>query len=141
MKVNREMLGRLQWKASFLLLFVCIKGVGSDSILCQFCRCWMCEGCSGIRGSLKEDSKFKCQRCANQQTCIAEDCLGTELDGQSLEIMENFCYFGDTVRARKSVLYSVITRIRSRWCKFRDLVPLIVSRGLPLGAKGRRYSA
>ena len=36
---------------------------------------------------------------------------------------------------------SVITRIKNGWCKFRDLVLLLASRGLPLGAKGRLYFA
>ena len=34
-----------------------------------------------------------------------------------------------------------MTRIRSGWIKFRDLVPLLASGGLPLVAKGRLYSA
>ena len=33
-----------------------------------------------------------------------------------------------------------MTRIRRGWCKFRYLVPLLTSRGLPLGAKSRLYS-
>ena len=37
--------------------------------------------CSSIRGKLKEDSKFKCQTCGNQQTDVAEDCPGIELNG------------------------------------------------------------
>ena len=35
----------------------------------------------------------------------------------------------------------LIAKIRSGWCKLRDLVPLLASRGLPLGAEGRLYSA
>ena len=77
---------------------VCRKGVVINSILCQFCRCWVHKGCSGIRGKLKEDSKFKCQTYANQQTGIAEDCC-----------------FGDTIRVRRGVFDSVITRIRNGW--------------------------
>ena len=38
---------------------------------------------------------------------------------------------GDTIGARWGAFVSVITRTRSRWCKFRDLVPLLASRGLP----------
>ena len=40
---------------------VCRKDVGSNSILCQFCRCWLGNKCSDIRGKLKENSKRKCQ--------------------------------------------------------------------------------
>ena len=37
------------------------KGIGNNSILYNFCRCWIHKGCSGIKGNLKNDSKFKCQ--------------------------------------------------------------------------------
>ena len=66
------------------------KGEGINSILCQFCKCWLHSRRSGIRGKLKEGSKYKRQTCANQQTDIAEDCPDTELNDQSLEIMEKF---------------------------------------------------
>ena len=54
--------------------------------------------------------------------------------------MEKLPYFGDTIRARGSAVDSVITRIRSEWSMFRDLVSLLASGGFPVGAKGI-YSA
>ena len=49
------------------------------------------------------------------------------MNGESLETVEKFCYPGDKVRARAGAVESVIiTRIRSGWCKFTDLVPLII---------------
>ena len=57
------------------------------------------------------------------------------------EIVEKLCYLGDTIGDRRGVLASVIRKIRSGWCKFRDLVPLLASTSLPLGAKDRLYSA
>ena len=45
-----------------------------------------------------------------------------------------------TIGAREGAFDNVITRIRSGWCKFKDLVPLLASRGLPLEAKGRLCS-
>ena len=35
---------------------ICIKGVGKSSIFSQFCRWWLHNRCSCIRGKLKEDS-------------------------------------------------------------------------------------
>ena len=52
-----------------------------------------------------------------------------------------FCYLSDTKRARGTSFGNGITRIRSGWCKFRDLVPFLTSRALHLGAKSRLYSA
>lgn len=57
---------------------------------------------------------------------------GIELNGQSL---------GDTERVRRGAVDRVMTNIRSGWIMYRDLVPLLTSRGLPLGANGRLYSA
>ena len=51
-------------------------------------KCWVHKRYSIIRGNLKEDSMLKCQTCANQQTDIAENYAGTDLNGQSLEIVE-----------------------------------------------------
>ena len=51
------------------------------------------------------------------------------------------CWLRNTVGVRRGAVDSVITRIKSGWSKFRDLVPLLVSRGLPLGANGRLCSA
>ena len=77
----------------------------------------------------------------NQQTDIVEGCPGMWSNDHSLEFCENFCYLGDTAGSREGANDSVVTRIRSGWSKFRDLVPLLASKGLALGAKGRLYSA
>ena len=44
---------------------------------------------------------------------IAEDCLGVELNGRSLEFVNEFCRLGDRVGARGYAVYRVITRIKS----------------------------
>ena len=87
--------------------------------------------CSGIRGKLKEDIKYKSQTCASQQTDKTADCPGIELNAQFLEIVEKFCLC-DTIITREGAFNSAITRIWSEWCEFRYLVTLLASRGLPL---------
>ena len=62
--------------------------------------------CSGIRGKLKKDSKFKCRICRNQQTDVAQDCPVIESNGQSLKIVEKICYLGDTVGAKRGAVDS-----------------------------------
>ena len=54
--------------------------------------------------------------------------------------MEKF-YVVDTIGLRGGRVDSAITRIRSGLIRFRDLVLLLGSRGLPRGAKGRLHSA
>ena len=50
------------------------------------------------------------------------------------KLCKSFFYLGDTVVVKGVALNSAITRIRSGLCKFRDLVSLLDSRDLPLGA-------
>ena len=50
-------------------------------------------------------------------------------------------FLDDTTGARVGVADSAITKIKSGWSKHRDLAPLLASRGLALGAKGRLHSA
>ena len=42
-----------------------------------------------------------------QQAGIKGVCSGKELNGQSLEIMEKFCYLGGTIGVRVSKVYSI----------------------------------
>ena len=91
------MLEKLVWEASFLVTlgekvqavlpsFASFSGVGC---IRNFC---------GIRGKLKEDSKFKCQTCESQEENIIENCPGMELKDHSLEIVERF-YLSGTIGA------------------------------------------
>ena len=54
---------------------------------------------------------------------------------------EKFCYLGDTIGARGGAEDSVTTRVRSGWNKFRELLPLLASRSLPLLTKGKVYQS
>lgn len=71
---------------------------------------------------MKEDITSECQTCVNQQTDLAEDSPGVESNGQSLEIVNRFDVLMAPVGARGSAVDRVITKIKSRWSKFRDLV-------------------
>ena len=61
------------------------------------------------------------------------NCLEIKLNSQSFEIVKKFCQLDDTTGARYVVAGSIITMIRRGWSKLKDLVPLLASRGLPLG--------
>lgn len=48
----------------------------------------------------------------------AEECLGREYDGQSLKIVERFCYIGDMIKMKVGAVDSVVTRtspLNQRW--------------------------
>ena len=79
MMINSKTAEKITEKSKFPCA-VCRKGVENNSILCLFCRCWEHKRCSGIRGKLKEDRKFKWQTCGNQQTDVTKDFPGIELN-------------------------------------------------------------
>lgn len=86
---------------------------------------------------LEEDNK--CQIYAIQQTDITEVCPAIALNDQALEVLETFCYLGDTMSARGGAVHIIIARTRIGWSKIRDLLPLIASKCAPLGTKVRLY--
>ena len=122
--INSESAGKVTEKSQSHST-VCRKSKSSNSILCQFWRCRVHERCSGIRAKLEKDSNFKCQSSANQHIGIAEDFPGIELNGQSLKIVEKFCYLCDKIGTRGGEDYIVITRTRIGGSKFTDLGPLV----------------
>lgn len=84
------MLERFQKKKSFLKLSV-RKDVVNKSILYQFYRCGVHKRCSGIRAKFEKGQQIEIQTCAYQQTDIAEDYAGIELNVHTFKIIwKNF---------------------------------------------------
>ena len=76
--------------------------------------------------------KLKCQPTSIEQF------PGIELNVQSFEIVERFCYLGSTIFSGGA--FNSVTTIKNGWSKFTDLSPLLSSRGLTLWGKSRIYS-
>ena len=55
--MSRENVGKVIEEDKFSC-FVQGKGVGSNSTLCQFCRCWLHEICSVITGKVQSLASF-----------------------------------------------------------------------------------
>ena len=51
------------------------------------------------------------------------------MQDKKLDVVDSFCYLGDTIGAGGGCDLSVITRIRSAWGKFRELLPILTSPG------------
>ena len=123
---------------------VCYADVGANSIRCNNCTNWVHRRCSGIYGSLQAAKKtFICKRCQGmfpqRDTCgIAK---GPELQGRKYETVEKFCYLGDMLAARRGETAAVTARIQSAWEMFRELSPVLTSRGTQLKVKGKVYDA
>ena len=67
---------------------VCRELLSSIYIFCQFFKCWVHKKYCGIGGTLREDSKFKCQKCASQQTEIEKGFPSIVLNVSTLETAE-----------------------------------------------------
>ena len=64
-----------------------------------------------------------------------------DIGDKSLECVDEFCYLGDMISAGGGAEASSVARIRSGWKKYRELLPLLTSRGPSLHFKGKLYVA
>ena len=121
---------------------VCRKGVGSNSIYCAGCSHWVHKKCSGVTGSLKSNPDYRCSRCKGTARPIDGRPHNEWLlmQDKKLDVVDSFCYLGDTIGAGGGCDLSVITRIRSAWGKFRELLPILTSRALSYITRGQIYS-
>lgn len=121
---------------------VCQKGVGSNSIMCTSCSAWIHKRCSGISGKLQRIIGFRCKTCvvgiqAKSET-PEEISLGAD---EKLECVGKFRYLGDMIGAGGGAEEASIARVRSAWAKFKELAPVLTSRGASLKVKGKVYKA
>ena len=101
-------------------------GVGNNSNFCGSCSHWIHKKCSGITGKLAPNINFKYKRCIGEaRTIDARPFKKLQMDGEMLEVVDPFCYLGDTLSAGGGCELSSITRIRSVWGKFRQLLPIL----------------
>ena len=120
---------------------VCRKGVGANSICCSKCLHWVHKKCSLISGKLTADPDYVCPRCRGLSRPI-DGRPETEIvvDGVSLEVVDEFCYLGDMLGSGGGCANAITTRCGIAWGKFRDLLPILTSRHLPLHVRGRVFS-
>ena len=78
--------------------------------------------------------------CSNPviSTCHTSVDIGASAN---LEVVDKFCYLGDTVSVDGDADAAVEARIRIGWNKFRQLVPLHTNRDISLIRSGRLYSS
>ena len=63
------------------------------------------------------------------------------LGNEKLEVVPEFCYLGDMLSAGGGCELAAITRCKCAWGKFRQLLPLLTNRHLPLLTRGKVYSS
>ena len=121
---------------------VCRNGVRCNAIQCSLCTLWVHKKCSGISGKLKPDPNYQCKRCLGQARPLdGRPCSEVMVDNDSLEVVDSFCYLGDMLSAGGGCELSSTVRVKSAWKKFRELLPVLTSRSIPLITRGRVYSS
>ena len=119
---------------------VCRTGVGRNSIFCNGCKHWVHKKCSGLK-RLVEDPAFMCARCLGTARPIDGRPQKDVLVGPvKLEVVASFCYLGDTLSAAGGCELATITRVKTAWKKFIDLLPVLSSRHLSYKTRGRVYN-
>ena len=120
---------------------VCLTGTGNNSILCNSCSCWVHKKCSGLSGPLRPDPNYTCPRCSGFARPIdGRPLQEISLGEDKLEVVADFCYLGDVISAGGGCELATITRCKIAWRKFRELIPILTNRHLPLITRGRVYS-
>ena len=122
---------------------VCLKGVGStNAILCGGCERWVHKKCSGSKGHLLPDNEFMCARCLGTARAIDErQSLDVEDGNKKVEVVPEFCYFGDMLSAGGGCELAEITCCKCAWGKLRLLLPLLTNRQVLLLTRGKVHSS
>ena len=86
---------------------------------------------------------FCCKACANGHVEIErrkEISLGV-YSGEKLDCVEKFSYLGDMIGAGGGAEEASRARAKCAWAKFRELAPVLTSRGASIKGKRRVYRA
>ena len=120
---------------------VCGRGVGSNSIQCTCCHKWVHKKCTGIKGSVyKVMWSFIYRGCSNPVISTGHTSVDISASA-NLEVVDKFCYLGDTLSVDGDADAAVEARIRIGWNKFKQLVPLLTNRDISLIRRRRLYSS
>ena len=121
---------------------VCCEGVGANSIHCSRCKHWVHARCSGLTGKIRKDPGYVCPRCRGLARPIdGRPVTEVVVGDQTLDVVDEFCYLGDTLSSGGGCTSAIINRCKVAWGKFRKLLPILTSRNLPLLVRGRVYNS
>ena len=118
------------------------KAVGSNTIYWTGCLHWVHKKCSCVIGRLKPNPDYRCKRCNGTGRTIDGRPYNKRLFKQdkNLDVVDSFCYLGDTIGAGGGCGLSIITRVRSAWGKFWELLPILTSHALSCTTRWQIYS-
>ena len=121
---------------------VCRKGVGANTIFFSSCEHWVHKKCTSIKGRLTPDPNFKCSCCLGTAHPIDGRPVNLVLvDDHKLEVVDSFCYLRDSISPGGGCETATVTRIRTAWGKFRELLPILKTKSLSLKTRVSIYNS
>ena len=97
------------------------KGVGNNSIFCHHCKSYIYHRCSNIRGCVRPDPNFECQKCCQERKMTpASQVKHVNIGNEKLEVVRSFCYLGDVTSKSGSCHSATTSHIKSAWKKFQN---------------------
>ncbi|RUS81963.1 hypothetical protein EGW08_010278 [Elysia chlorotica] len=101
---------------------------------------WVHKKCSGLK-RLTKDSDFKCSRCQGTARPIdGRPQSEVQVGSDKLDVVASFCYLGDMLSAAGGCDLATTTRVKTAWKKFKELLPVLLSRHLSYKTRGHVYS-
>lgn len=101
-----------------------------------------CTKSTRICGRLVKD--VNCRWCSGDcgltRTTDGCPCNSIALGGQTLEVVDSFCYLGATINAGGGCTHSAIARAGSAWGKFRELLPLLTNTYILIKTRGNIFN-
>ena len=113
---------------------MCLKGVGTNSIFCGNCSCWVHKGCSGSFGTLKPDPSLRCQRCTGQARPVdGRPMIEVTVGRETLEVVPTFCHRWDCLTSGGGCELDYITScsVAYIWRKCNELLPILTPTHFP----------
>ncbi|RUS80290.1 hypothetical protein EGW08_011974 [Elysia chlorotica] len=88
-----------------------------------------------------ELSDFKCSRCQGTARPIDDRPQSeVQVGSDKLDVVASFCYLGDMLSAAGGCDLATTTRVKTAWKKFKELLPVLLSRHLSNKTRGHVYS-
>ena len=124
---------------------VCYKNVKTNSILCTKCKKWVHKRCAKIKARVSNSlaRTFICPSCVQLAEEEVHPCFSTagfSIGDRPLEQVTEFCYLGDTINSGGGSDIAAIRRVRCGWNKFRELLPLLTLKEMPLKQRSKLYT-
>ena len=81
------------------------------------CNHWVHKRYSKIKGRIKEGPSFKCNACTNNIK-ISQDDPEVIIRNDKFEVVDSFCYLGDSIGQSGSCFEATTDRVRADWKNF-----------------------